>query len=75
MRQQRATGRGDQGTGRDQPADHLRLASQAAEVQVQTALEEDHRDGVADEDLERRAERLGIDHAGDIGAEQGAGGE
>ena len=57
----------------DQPPDAPRLAPQPPQVEVQAALEEDHRDGEADQHLQAVAQAVRLDDAQHVGTQQHAG--
>src|SRR5690606_11939243 len=58
------------GAERDQPPDRERFGAQPADLAVHAALEEDHRDGAAHENLERSPQLLGLDDVGYVRPQQ-----
>ena len=67
--------RGERSANAQEPADRPLGAAHAIEIQREPALEEDQRDGDANEDLQARSELGGTDQIGAIGTEQHAGRE
>ncbi len=54
----------------DEPPDRLSLAADSSDVEAHASLEEHHRDRHADERLQPRPDRIGLNHAGDVRTEQ-----